>query len=183
MRKYIAIFASLGCSLALAGDYFTGQAARAVIGQHTFTDQIPGPSQFLLGAASGISYANGILAVVDDNRLQATPENARVLIFRDLANQLPSPTAELPPNFDVRCPVCVQGADVVLGQADFNSSNVGTSNTLFNQPTAVATNGTMIAVSDTNNNRVLIWNSIPTANNTPGQGRMIAPPEPRPCAT
>ncbi len=32
-------------------------------------------------------------------------------------------------------------------------------------PTAVATDGKVVAVADTNNNRVLIWNSIPTSIN------------------
>src|SRR6266851_5281697 len=121
MRKYIAILVSLGCT-ASAGDYFTGQAARAIIGQRTFTDQIPGPSKDLLGAVSGISFANGSLFVVDDNRLQATPENFRVLIFQDIISRIPLPTAAIPPDYSVRCPLCIQGADVVLGKVDLNSS-------------------------------------------------------------
>ena len=37
----------------------------------------------------------------------------------------------------------------------------------MNTPTAVATDGTILAVADTNNNRVMIWNSIPTTMNAP----------------
>ena len=37
----------------------------------------------------------------------------------------------------------------------------------MNQPTAVASDGTHVAVADTLNNRVLIWNSIPTTMNQP----------------
>ena len=37
----------------------------------------------------------------------------------------------------------------------------------MNQPTAVASDGTHLVVADTLNNRVLIWNSIPTAMNQP----------------
>ena len=34
-------------------------------------------------------------------------------------------------------------------------------------PTAVATDGTIVAVADTDNNRVLIWNQFPTTNDQP----------------
>ena len=34
-------------------------------------------------------------------------------------------------------------------------------------PTAIASDGTILAVADTENNRVLIWNSIPTVNGAP----------------
>lgn len=158
----------MACS-ASAADYFTGQAARAIIGQRTFTDQLPGPSQWLLGGVSGVAYANGILVAVDDNRLQATPQDSRVLIFRDLSSRLPGPKDEIPVTayFDVRCPLCLQGADTVLGQPNFDTSNVGTSEILFNQPTHVATDGKILVVADTNNNRVLIWKSIPTVSNVP----------------
>jgi hypothetical protein len=63
-------------------------------------------------------------------------------------------------------------ADLVLGQSDFthNLSNGG-----FNTPTAstlqepshVTSNGTQLFLSDTYNNRVLIWNTFPTANAQP----------------
>ncbi len=34
-------------------------------------------------------------------------------------------------------------------------------------PTAVASDGQILAVADTSNNRILIWNSIPTINGQP----------------
>ena len=61
--------------------------------------------------------------------------------------------------------LCGGFADNVLGQADFKSTSIGTGNNKFRNPTAVATDGRVLAVADTDNNRVLIWNSIPT---TPG---------------
>ena len=62
-------------------------------------------------------------------------------------------------------------ASIVLGQPDFvsNSANQGGSaaaNTL-NTVQGVATDGSRLFVSDGTNNRVLIWNKIPTQNNTP----------------
>lgn len=60
------------------------------------------------------------------------------------------------------------GATLVLGQSDFisTSPNRGGSaagNTL-NRPSGVWSNGTRIMVADVYNYRVLIWNTMPTAN-------------------
>jgi hypothetical protein len=156
----------LAGGLCSAADFFTGMAARAVIGQRTFTAQEPGASDILLGAVSGIAYVNGTLIVVDDNRVFASPQNNRVLIFRDVNTFLPSPVDELPVG-DLRCPVCVGRAAVVLGQPDFTKTDVGLNERTFNRPTGVATDGRVLAVADTDNNRVLIWRSIPATNHQP----------------
>ncbi len=63
-------------------------------------------------------------------------------------------------------------ATVVIGQPDFvsSSANQGGSpaaNTLSNVPVGIATDGSRLYVSDGSNNRVLIYNKIPTTNNTP----------------
>lgn len=63
-----------------------------------------------------------------------------------------------------------QSLAIVLGQIDFTSgsSNQGGSaaaNTL-STPYSIATDGTRLAVADYNNNRVLLFNSIPTATNS-----------------
>src|SRR5436190_11248773 len=56
-------------------------------------------------------------------------------------------------------------ASVVVGQSDFTTNNTGTTSSTLNGPRGVAIcNGKLIVV-DINNNRVLIWNSIPTSNN------------------
>ena len=151
---------------AMAQDFLQGQAARAVIGQPYFTASFPGASQTLVGAVSGLAYANNTLFVADSNRAGATPINHRVLIYHNLSSQFPEPSIQ-PPNQGVRCPVCGGAANVVLGQPNFSSTNPGVSANGLNLPTAVATDGTKLVVADTNNNRVLIWNSIPTSNNTP----------------
>jgi uncharacterized protein (TIGR03437 family) len=169
----LALAAGL-CSSSPAADYFTGMAARAVIGQRTFTAQDPGPTtgtttvatSNLLGGVSGIAYANGMLFAVDDNRVSAGPQNNRVLLYRDVRSFLPGPNDELPVTNE-RCQVCVGNADLVLGQPDFEKTDVGLTQRRFNRPTAVATDGRIVAVADTDNNRVLIWRSIPTVNDTP----------------
>ncbi len=152
-------------SLLLASDFSTGQAARLVIGQRTFTAQSPESSDTILGAVGGLAYARDMLVVTDSNRVGASPDNHRVLIFRNLSRTLPAPTDELP--LGERCPVCTGTADLVLGQPDFSKADPGLSQTGLRQPTAVATDGQILAVADTDNNRVLLWKSIPATHNAP----------------
>ena len=162
--RFICVF--ILSALAVWGAVFTtGQAARSVIGQPTFTQGDPGASQKLVGGISGVAYANHALIVADANRIGAAPVNNRVLIFQNLSSQLPRPTDETVQG--ARCPLCVGEASVVLGQPDFQKTDIGLSQTALRTPTAVATDGNVLAVADTDNNRVLIWKSIPAANNTP----------------
>ncbi|HZT33818.1 MAG TPA: hypothetical protein VFA33_28270 [Bryobacteraceae bacterium] len=148
-----------------AADFNTGQAARAVVGQITFTQGDDGASDVLLGAAGGVAYANNTLFVADGSRSGATPVNNRVLIYQNVAGWLPSPSQPL--NYDRKCPVCVGDADVVVGQPDFTHTDIALSQTGMRTPTAVASDGIHLVVADTDNNRVLIWNSIPTVNGAP----------------
>jgi len=63
-----------------------------------------------------------------------------------------------------------QPADFVLGQPNFNSAVAnygGAGPTTFNSPGQCATDGTRFYLSDTNNNRILIWNQAPTNSTTP----------------
>ncbi|MDX1982462.1 MAG: hypothetical protein SFV51_19460 [Bryobacteraceae bacterium] len=147
-----------------AADFFTGQAARVVIGQRTFTEQKSGAAADLLGAVGGLAYANGTLVVVDDNRVSALPQNNRVLVFRDVASFIPEPNREIPIS-EERCPVCVGKATTVIGQPDFEKTDLALNERGFNRPTGIATDGQRLAICDTDNNRVLIWNSLPSANN------------------
>ncbi len=165
MLKYCALF-SLCAGLGLASDYMTYQAARLVIGQPTFTNQQSGATNRLLGSATGIAFAANTLFVADSNRIGLTPDNNRVLLFGNVTQAMPQPFDAIP-NFSGRCPVCLGQATTVLGQPDFTSSNFNTSATGMRTPTAVASDGQILAVADTANNRVLIWNTIPTTNGKP----------------
>ncbi len=162
------ISALLVCAaVACAADFTTGQAARLVIGQRSFTAQDTNSSNTILGAASGVAYAADTLFVADSNRVGATPSNHRVLLFKNLSTMLPPPTAELPSG--ASCGICVGQASVVLGQPDFSTTteNVPATPNGLRLPTAVASDGVHLVVADTNHNRVLIWNSIPTVNDQP----------------
>jgi hypothetical protein len=148
-----------------AAEFSTGQAARMVIGQRTFTEQAPGADQNLVGGVSGLAYANDMLFVVDSNRVGASPQNQRVLIFKSVSTNFPKITDQL--FFDRPCPLCLGSADVVLGQPDFVKTDFTLTRTGLRTPTAVASDGRYVAVADTDNNRVLIWNNIPSSNATP----------------
>ena len=84
-----------------------------------------------------------------------------------LSGMLPRPTDPL--IYNSKCPVCVGHATVVLGQPDFTTAteNIAATPTTLRLPTAVASDGVHVVVADTNHNRVLIWNRIPTSNNAP----------------
>ncbi|HWJ41120.1 MAG TPA: hypothetical protein VNT29_08295, partial [Candidatus Limnocylindrales bacterium] len=58
-------------------------------------------------------------------------------------------------------------ADVVVGQPDFTSSDNHISQTGFNEPAGIWSDGTKLVVADFENSRVLIWNTIPTTNGAP----------------
>lgn len=123
--------------------------ADLVIGQPTATTAIErvdyrGLQTNTLAHPSGLSAAKGVLAVADRS-------NNRVLLM-DAA----SPDA---------------ASAVVVGQANGESYvpngdwNTPTASSLSG-PDAVFTDGTRLVVADTGNNRVLIWNSIPTTSGT-----------------
>jgi len=165
--KCIPVF--LCCAAAVFGQPFTfvtGQAARLLVGQPSgFTSQDASSSNTTLGSASGIAVAGDTLFVADSNRVGATPSNNRVLLFSNLSSQLPAPTAQL--SYNSKCPVCVGQANLVLGQPDFvtaTQNDTPTQNSLRN-PNAVASDGVHLVVADTDDNRVLIWNHIPSSNN------------------
>lgn len=147
--------------------WVTQQAARLVIGQNSFTRSNPEPSQTVIGSANGVAVGGDKLFIAEGNRIGAAPVANRVLIYNNLSGFIPAPEAELPQGgAQFFCPACVGKADVVLGQPDFTTVTDGIQNGM-KTPSGVATDGVRLAVADTNNNRVLLWNSIPQSNATP----------------
>jgi uncharacterized protein (TIGR03437 family) len=165
--KWLAFLVCVGTA-APAQDFVTGQAARLMIGQTTWSAMKSGVSSRILGTPSGLAYSNGTLIVTDANRLGGTPNNNRVLLFGNLGSTIPDLRAELPVTTE-RCPACLGQATVVLGQTDMEKAETGKTpaNNTLRSPIAVATNGRMLAVADTDHNRVLIWRTVPSANNAP----------------
>ena len=167
MKRISILFLSAAALFGQGPDLTTGQAARLVIGQRTFTAQDPDSSDIIVGAVSGLAFAADTLFVADSNRVGASPSNHRVLLYKGASLMFPSPGAELA--YDRKCPVCVGKASLVLGQPDFTTTtvNLPATRNSMRLPTAVASDGVRLVVADTDHNRVLIYNSIPTVNNQP----------------
>ena len=146
--------------------WVTNLGARLVIGQDSFTRQNPRSSQSVLGAAQGIAYAGNRLFVADGNRLGARPVNNRILIYENVSAFVPEPDRLL--RQDKPCPACIGRPNTVLGQPDFDSFDSSDLPDVpgLNNPSAVHSDGIRIAVADTNNNRVLLWNRIPNGSGT-----------------
>ncbi len=126
-----------------SGGFTTGQPANIVLNRAGFADS---------GGALSFSYPGGIAS--DGKRLLlADRGNNRVLLWRDL------PTANTPP-------------DLVLGQKDFFGYDSGKGRDQMNWPVSVRTDGQRVIVADTNNDRVLIWNSFPTRNGQPADAAL-----------
>jgi len=131
--------------------------ASAEQGQPSFSTAKP--NGHTMNEPTDVCFVGGAMVVADC-------QNNRVLIYTS------TPTSGDPdPN-------------VVLGQPNLfdTSSNQGLSSptaATMREPCSVATDGTRLLVSDSGNNRVLIWNSIPTVTETPadfvlGQSDMVS---------
>jgi hypothetical protein len=130
-----------------------GAPADIVLGQNSFTngasnDDDQDGSADANPTSRTLDYPTGVWS--DGTRLiVADSDNHRVLIWNTF------PTANFTP------------ADVVLGQSDMMSKAVGLSDKDMNYPYHMTSNGNQLFVVDDANHRVLIWDSIPTANYTP----------------
>jgi uncharacterized protein (TIGR03437 family) len=168
MKFFSAAIIAAISTCAVAADFHNGQSARMTIGQPTFPAQVPGASNTILGAAGGLAYAGDMLFVADSNRIGPTPLNNRVVIYKNISQKFPSPTDQLA--VGPRCAVCTadptvpRPADVVVGQPDFSTILSNVTQNGMRLPTAIASDGKILVVADTDNNRVLIWNNIPASN-------------------
>jgi uncharacterized protein (TIGR03437 family) len=168
MKFFSAAIIAAISTCAVAADFHNGQSARMTIGQPTFPAQVAGASITLLGAAGGVAYAGDMLFVADSNRIGPTPLNNRVIIYKNISQKFPGPLDQFP--VGTRCPVCTADpnvprfADVVVGQPDFTTVLSNATQNGMRLPTSIASDGKILVVADTDNNRVLIWNSIPGSN-------------------
>jgi DNA-binding beta-propeller fold protein YncE len=117
--------------------FVTGQDADLMLGGFGFNNT---------GGALRFNHPTGL--ATDGKALLMTDRwNNRVLIWKS------APTKNTPP-------------DLVLGQPDFTQNNSGAGKHQLNWPgnVAITPDGRRIAVTDTDNDRILIWNSFPTKN-------------------
>ena len=138
-----------------------------------------------------MAYANGVLFVADSNRLGAIPQNNRVMMFNTAAMPGARDDLNIKSHASASCWLCAFPAFNVIGQANYQSSVPGRADVpsstggSMNSPIAVGTDGRILAVADTDNNRVLLWNSIPANATTPpnivlGQANFTAFQSPQP---
>lgn len=169
IKPFVCLLAT--AAIALPAEFFTGQAARAVIGQETFTTQSSGTNPNTLGGVGAVALANNTLFVADSNRLGASPINNRIVIYQNVSQNISLRVSDPIDQIDGKpCMACRGTAEMVLGQPDLykvEDVKLIPNNASMRQPTGVATDGRRLVVADTDNNRVLIWNSIPVSNNQP----------------
>ncbi len=133
--------------LAAQVNFVNGQAAVAVIGQKNFSANRPGAAAHELGTVSGLAVIGDRLIVTDGGLPFNTPSNHRILIFNNLSGL-----------------VLGASASVVIGQEGFGTNTPGLTEKTFSRPVGISTDGQRLAVADNGNNRVLIFNRIPTSN-------------------
>jgi hypothetical protein len=114
-------------------------SASFVLGQPDFTRDAPSVGRSGFTDPAGLSSDGTRLAVADRS-------NSRVLLFQTL------PTATS------------AAAEVVLGQPDFDSTTGQCGKNSLNYPEHAFLSQGKLIVADTYNNRVLIWNTLPTTN-------------------
>src|SRR5260221_7556672 len=129
--------------------YYTNMPASVVIGQTDFVSSNINTTASTLGPTGG-NYS--MIVDINGRLFIANALAHRVLIW----NKVPTTNG--------------QPADMVLGQPDLVTgtfNNGGISSSTLSGPNRVISDGTHLFVADAGNNRVLIWNSLPTTNQQP----------------
>ena len=132
-----------------------------VVGYHQGIPATPGtPFDFEIGQPDFVTSQSWVAPNANSYYPHTIVGNANVMVVTD--------------GYDSRVlilhtfPETTVAADVVLGQPDFISNGSDCTQTSLNGPRgAMVTAGNKLFVADTLNNRVLLWNSMPTSN---GQG-------------
>lgn len=121
-----------------------GPAARIALGQVSFYESVTGNDAESFDTPGGV-WTDGTRVAVADSK------NNRVLIWTSFPRMNKEP------------------ADIVLGQQGFGTSGFPTRPTgaTMRSPSFVYSDGTSLFVSDTMNNRVLVWRSFPTTSGQP----------------
>jgi hypothetical protein len=118
--------------------FTTGQAASLVMGQSNLTSNSSALTDVGMNVPSGITItAGGVIYVTEQN-------NSRVLGFAA------APTSN------------GEAATTVLGDTLFTWAGTGSTADEMNSPLGVSSSGSQLFVADTNNHRVLIFNSVTT---------------------
>jgi hypothetical protein len=118
-----------------------GADADLIFGQDDMLASSAGTARGRMAFPGAVFIGGGYMVVADSG-------NNRVLIW----NGVPTTSGTLP--------------DVVVGQDSFDSSISGTTETRLAYPVAAIVANGRLVVADQNNNRVLVWNTVPTVSGT-----------------
>lgn len=124
------------------GSLATGMSASFAIGQPdltTGTSNTGGIGANNLKNPTSASYLDGKLYITDSG-------NNRVLVYNSVPNSSGA------------------SANFVIGQGSFATSSSGTGASSFSSPIDVSSNGTKLFISDSLNNRVQVFNTLPSAS-------------------
>jgi len=145
-------FVSVGC--ASAASSFTQQGASGWFTTEQDADILLSGIDFnnagyLNTSGDGLLFNHPMNIATDGTRLLlADTRNNRVLVWNSIPDGNDAP-------------------DIVLGQDNFITNNPGTGLNRMNWPVGVSTANDKVVIADTNNNRILIWNTFPTTNGQP----------------
>jgi hypothetical protein len=135
--------------------YAPDQSNHRVLGFSSMPASSGASADFVLGQDDFVTGSSGTAADEFRSPLRCVTAGGKLLLLEIGNNRIliwnSLPTSNVP-------------ADVVVGQPDFTLSASGTSATNLNQPIDMFVYGGRLFVSDYINNRVLIWNSIPSSN-------------------
>ncbi|MFQ5482180.1 MAG: hypothetical protein ACE5ER_05425 [Nitrospinaceae bacterium] len=134
-----------------------GWNADVCLGQASMDEREPNRGEFDQVTPDSMSFPTGVFYHAESGKVFVVDQgNCRVLIW----NKIPSNNGT--------------SADLVLGQKDFYSRevNMGLGHSRCNEssmyfPTEVVYGRKGLFVSDTNNNRILVWKEFPTENGQP----------------
>lgn len=121
-----------------------GASANNVLGQTDFTSNVENSGG---RNASSLRYPLST-AVIDEKLFIVDRHNHRILVHNVI------PSTDFAP------------ADYVIGQPNLTGGGAGLGDNRLYYPTKITSDGTMLFVADGDNNRVLIFNTIPTINDT-----------------
>jgi len=177
-----------------ASSFYTGQAARAVLGQSSFSSRDPGVS------ASAMTLSNSRLYVADTSnrvltfdlsKIPGPKDEARASLACSLCGFAPvsSVMQSVAPGSatvsirgksvaaidtktrrvfiwrDVTSPAAARGPDVILQPSDPQTAAISESTLI--DPVSVALDGTRLFVGDAALHRILVWKSLPVSANQP----------------
>jgi hypothetical protein len=126
-----------------------GQSATFALGQAAGASNLHTAVQAV--SATGMNYPRGGVFVHGNTLFVADSNNNRVLVWKTM------PTGAVPADFALGQP-----ADATNLTAN-TPNNGGISGASLYYPTSIWSDGTKLFVVDQDNNRVLVWNTIPTA--------------------